>query len=116
MESEGWLGILLWTATIISFAVFTYLGIENDWDYWFLIAIGMQIPTWIIFFVLYGMGLDGSYFYFSTLFKNIGILIFLTLFFGILGLGFYALWIIPAGICLILFGKNQRSSHKPWSD
>jgi hypothetical protein len=113
MDSDGWFGLIFWTITAITFSLFSYLGIKYNWDFWFLISIGLQILTWIAFAILYSLGEDGGFFYFSTLFKNLGIITFLTLFFGVF-FGIYALWIPPIAICIILFGT--RTSSKPWSD
>ena len=55
--NDSWV-IWFWLFSGLTFFGLCKLGIHFDWDFWFLIAIGLQVLVWILMAILWGLGCE----------------------------------------------------------
>ena len=100
---SDWWVIWFWLFSGLTFFGLCKLGIHFDWDYWFLISIGLQVVVWILMAILHGLGCEnGGDFSFKYLFVVLGGLSVVG-YVGFFLVGGHVFWLIPLIVFYLLF-------------
>ena len=100
--NDSWV-VWFWLFSGLTFFGLCKLGIHFDWDFWFLIAIGLQVLVWILMAILWGLGCeDGANFSFKYLFVVLVGLSFIG-YVGFFLVGGHVFWLILLIVLFIFF-------------
>ena len=112
-DREERLILIFNSLSLITFIGLCYLGIKYEWSYWFFKAIGLQIVLWLIFFLLRALGKDGEFFYFSTFFQHLAVILGFTI-----TSAFFIGWkslLVLVGLTIVIIAK-PNPPHTPWDN